>query len=245
MPDTPQNPDHQNALVLGTALHTGLEKGVKSAIEQYYNAYPIITDAHITEAMKLENLIPKAELLIPQGGKFEIEISNGDFIGFIDLLVPTETPNEFDLYDFKYSNNTDKYKKSAQLHIYKFFYELLNPGRRIRNLYFLFVPKVTIKQGKKEELQTYRDRVQAELNRLEPAVIPIEYDYSKVIEFAFRIKRTLETTEFPKNASYLCNWCEYQNYCEKGIDFMLLPKNERRKIEGVNKKNRMALRCAV
>ena len=42
-----------NALSLGTALHTGLEKGVNVAIKEYFMNYPVITDEHINEAMKL------------------------------------------------------------------------------------------------------------------------------------------------------------------------------------------------
>jgi len=56
-----------NALYLGTALHTGLEKGVEEAIQQYYSNYPIITDEHIHEAMKLEVMIPKAKQMVPEG----------------------------------------------------------------------------------------------------------------------------------------------------------------------------------
>ena len=61
-----------NALFLGTALHTGLEKGVDEAIKEYFMKYPVITDAHINEAMKLEVMIPKAAKMIPKG-EFEVE----------------------------------------------------------------------------------------------------------------------------------------------------------------------------
>lgn len=59
----PDNPD--NALILGTALHTGIEKSVEEAINQYYMSYPIITDEHINEAIKLEYLIPMAQEILP------------------------------------------------------------------------------------------------------------------------------------------------------------------------------------
>ena len=111
----PDNAD--NALFLGTALHTGLEKGVEAAVHEYFMSYPVITDAHINEAMKLEYIIPKAKALIPDDGEFEVKIEDDDFIGFIDLLVPSRTeqklngehqilPNVYDLYDFKYSNTS-------------------------------------------------------------------------------------------------------------------------------------------
>lgn len=236
------NDDPQNALFLGTALHTGLEKNVDEAIKQYYMSYPVITDAHINEAMKLEAMIPKAAALIPKG-EHEIKLENEDFIGFIDLLAPAtvfergvEVPNQYDLYDFKYSNNVSHYKDSRQLHEYKYFFELLNPGKKIRNMYFLFVPKVNIKQKKTEDLGQFRKRLQEELDKAEPKLVQIDYDYTKVIDFMFGVKGALEEQEFPKEPGWLCNYCEYQIYCQKGEDYMNLPSKERRNIEKVEKK---------
>jgi hypothetical protein len=104
-----------NALVIGTALHTGIEKDVKTAINEYFMSYPIIDDSHVNEAIKLENLIPKAKAVLPSG-EYEVEIKDDDFHGFIDLLTPAtvfergvELPNVYDIYDFKYSNNVNHY----------------------------------------------------------------------------------------------------------------------------------------
>lgn len=236
------NDDPQNALFLGTALHTGLEKDVHEAINQYYMSYPVITDAHVNEAMKLEALIPKAAALIPKG-EHEVKIENEHFIGFIDLLAPAtvfergvEVPNQYDLYDFKYSNNVNTYLESRQLHEYKYFFELLNPGKKIRNMYFLFVPKINIKQKKTEDLSQFRKRLQDELDKAEPRLVQIDYDYTKVIDFMFGVKEALEETEFPKEPGWLCRYCEYENYCMKGEDFMNLPSKERRNIEKIEKK---------
>lgn len=236
------NDDPQNALFLGTALHTGLEKNVDEAIKQYYMSYPVITDAHVNEAMKLEAMIPKAAALIPKG-EHEIKLENEDFIGFIDLLAPAtvfergvEVPNQYDLYDFKYSNNVSHYKDSRQLHEYKYFFELLNPGKKIRNMYFLFVPKVNIKQKKTEDLSQFRKRLQEELDKAEPKLVQIDYDNTKVIDFMFGVKGVLEEQDFPKEPGWLCRYCEYEQFCMKGEDYMLLPKNERRNIEKVSKR---------
>jgi len=125
---------------------------------------------------------------------------------------------------------------SDQLHLYKYFFELLNPGKKIRNMYFLFVPKVGIKQKKTEDLQQFRKRIQEELEKTEPQLVQIEYDKDKVIDFLFGVKKSLETTEFPKEQSYLCNWCEYQSYCIKGEDYMNLPSVERRNITETKKR---------
>ena len=230
-----------NALFLGTALHTGLEKGVDAAIKEYFMQYPIITDEHINEAMKLEVMIPKAAQMIPKG-QFEVNISDDDFTGFIDLLAPVtgfhdaEVPNVYDLYDFKYSNNVNHYKDSVQVHLYKYFFEKTNPGKKIRNMYYLCVPKVKIKQKKTESLNEFRKRIQEELSDAEPKLIPVDYDQEKVLDWMFKVKHTLEAVDFPKNQKWLCTYCEYFNYCQKGEDFMLLPKNERRNIETVEKK---------
>lgn len=240
----PDNAD--NALFLGTALHTGLEKDVQTAIHEYFMSYPVISDAQVNEAMKLEVMIPKAAAMIPPG-EHEVKIEDDDFIGFIDLLAPAKTeqklggehqviPNVYDLYDFKYSNNVSKYKDSPQLHLYKYFFEKNNPGKIIRNLYFLFVPKVNIKQSKKEDLFQFRQRLQEELDRKEPQLVQIEYDPEKVINFLLSTKTMLEAQEFPQNTSWLCNFCEYKDYCQKGIDYMNLPSSERRNISETKKR---------
>lgn len=246
--DPPSEPD--NPLILGQAVHTGIAQGVEAAIQEYFFSYPVITDAHVNEALKLEAVIPKAQAAIPPHGKFEVEISDSDFHGFIDYLVPVgymakEAPlnpygkdvNLFDLYDFKYSNNVNGYKQSWQLHEYKYFFEKNNPDSRIRNMYFVFVPKATIRQKKTETLQDFRERLISELDGLEVKVVQMWFNPDKVIEFALNIKAANEETEFPAEKSYLCRYCEFQEFCEKGWSyFMKLPENKRRNIEAVTKR---------
>lgn len=227
------NTDANNALILGTAMHEGIENGVEAGIKSYYNSFPIIDDLHINEAIKLEYLIPKVQEILPKG-QYEIKLMDSDFIGFVDLTSKNEE-GSCDIYDFKYSNNVKNYLDSNQLHLYKYFYEK-QYGKKIRNLYFVFIPKVAIKQKKTENLYTFRKRIQEELEVSEIKLVQIEFDSGKVIEFYQGVKRILETKDFPKEPNYLCNWCEYQQYCEKGVDYMLLPKNERRNIEKINKK---------
>lgn len=246
--------DPQSALILGHALHTGIEKDLDAAIEEYYSAYPIIDDRHVTEAMKLENLIPRVKAVLPEG-QHEVKIETDDFIGYIDLLAPVskglwldapDGPMEcdyYDIYDFKYSNNVNSYLESAQLHLYKYFFELTNPGKRIRNLYFVFIPKCMLKQKYKnktnardETLYEFRNRCMEDLNQKEIRIEQIQYDSNKVIEYLMATKHCIEDTEYTKNETRLCDWCEYQLYCQKGIDYMNLPKNERRDIEVSNKK---------
>ena len=124
---------------------------------------------------------------------------------------------------------------SGQLHLYKYFYEK-QFNKKIRNLNFVFIPKVNIKQKKTENIISFRKRILEELEASEIKVVQVQFDIEKVIEFYQGIKRVLETKEFPKEPSYLCNWCEYEKYCEKGVDYMLLPENKRRNIQKIEKK---------
>lgn len=256
----PDNAD--NPLFLGTALHTGIEKDMKTAIEEYFAQYPIITDEHINEAIKLEYQIPKAKSILPQG-EYEVQIKDEDFIGFIDLLVPVEKEYEYeykdnyetgyewqptteslmdntkyyDLYDFKYSNNVYHYKDSPQLHLYKYYFEKTHPGSKIRDMKFVLVPKVSIRQKKTETLEEFRKRLDDELKKTEIKFLKIDYNPEYVINFLTNTKRMLEEKDFNKNEGWLCSWCEYQEYCKKGYDyFMNLPENKRRNIEEINKK---------
>ena len=103
-------------------------------------------------------------------------------------------------------------------------------------MFFLFVPKVNIKQSKKEDLFQFRQRLQEELEKKEPQLVQIEYDPEKVINFLLSTKGMLEAKDFPKNTSWLCNYCEYKDYCQKGIDFMNLPSSERRNISETKKR---------
>lgn len=103
-------------------------------------------------------------------------------------------------------------------------------------MYFLFVPKVNIKQSKKEDLFQFRQRLQEELDKKEPQLVQIEYDPEKVINFLLSTKNMLEAQEFTQHISWLCNYCEYKDYCQKGIDYMNLPSSERRNISTTNKR---------
>lgn len=237
-----------NPLILGQTVHTGIEKSLEEAIREYCFSFPIITDEHINEIIKFETVIPLARAAIPPGGKFEVEIKDDDFHGFIDYLVPARTeqrlngenqeiPDVFDLYDFKYSNNVSGYKQSGQLHEYKYFFERNNPGKKIRNMFFVFIPKVTIRQKKTETLLEFRERLKEALSGVEVKIVQIGFNPERVIEFLFGIKAVNEETEFPQEKSYLCRYCEFQEYCEKGNDYMIkLPENNRRNIEAVEKR---------
>lgn len=230
----PNYDDPQNALYLGSALHKGIETTVEEGIKLYFDSYPVINDLHINEAIKLAYWIPKVKELLPENSEHEVMISVGDtFIGFIDLLVKN-SDGTYDIYDFKYSNNIDHYMESVQLHVYKEFFEI-KTGHKVRNLYFVFVPKIAIRQKKTETVQTFRNRLMEELGKKEVIIKEVPFNQEKVIEYTDNICAINNCMDFIKNETRLCDWCEYKDYCKEGIDYMLLPSTERRRPESVNR----------
>ena len=234
--------DPANALIIGTALHKAIETDLDTAIQEYFDSYNIIDDLHINEEIKLRYLIPKVKELLPDG-IHEVQVIDRNFMGTLDLLVPVE-PMEtmenalcggkcickfetYDLYDFKYSNNWMRYMDSRQLHLYKYYFEKTT-GKKIRNMYFVFVPKVQIRQKKTETLFDFRQRLLKELEKVEPTIRPIQYDPQKVIDHLEITQVITQVTEYSKNRSRLCSWCEYQQYCESDgkEDWMIYGEKE-------------------
>lgn len=226
--ETLPSDDPQNPLIIGTAMHIGIEQDVETAVEWYYNQYPIITDLHINEAIKLESLIPKVKAILPKG-QHEIKIETNDFIGFADLVTKNG-----DIYDFKYSNNIKNYMESKQLHLYKHFREM--NCDKANDLYYVFIPKTMIRQKKTETLYDFRKRLRETLEELQPQIVKVDYDENKVEEFYSDIS-DIETAEtFEKVESNNCRFCEFYDYCTKGVNYMILPSVERREIGTANKR---------
>lgn len=196
-------------MILGTAIHLGLEKDVEAAIEYYKSQYYMLTTEHYNEIIKLEELIPKAKAKLPEG-QHEVKIEANGYIGYIDLLADNW------IIDFKYSNNWDNYLTSPQIHLYKFFAD-----RPIDRLSYLFIPKIRIRQKKDETIQEFRLRLRNELEYAEPELVDVEYDESKVKEWLQGVNTAQNAKEFPRNETRLCNWCEFQEYCLKGQDWMI------------------------
>lgn len=212
-----------NALFLGTAMHLGIDEGVEAAIKNYFANYETVTQAMIWEAVKLEVLIPKVKAAIPPDGIFEFEIKDPDFVGFIDYLV--EVPNEevngytpktiktYDLYDFKFSNNKDNYLNDEQLHLYKYYF-MKNGRDKIRNLYYVFIPKPKIKLEPNESVDDFTARLCEELNKLDVDIVQVEYDPNKVINFLTDTKHCIEAQEFDKKPNSFCFFCPYKKFCK-------------------------------
>ncbi len=233
--DTIFDCDPQNPLVLGKAIHTGIQDGLDAALNEYYNSYPIITDLQVNEEIKLEyalNELRKLSLFNNFRGKHEAGIFTKDFMGFIDLLECVND-DEYNIYDFKYTGKIEKYCDSPQLHLYKYFFEKANPAKRINKMYYVGIAKTAIRQKKTEDLYQFRQRLNEELQKkaeqgLLSQIIEVTYDPEKVADFLLESKQCIEAKNYSKNPSKLCDWCEYQKYCEKGDITMILPKNERR-----------------
>jgi len=238
--DTIPSDDPQNPLKLGTTVHRAMETDLQTAIHEYLFSYPVITNEHINEVIKIEHWIPKMKELLPEG-LHEYNFKNDVYEGTADLLVPCTKHDlnlkngQFDLYDFKYSNNQHLYMESRQLHVYKHMIERIT-GKRIRKMFFVFVPKVMIRQKKDETIEQFRIRLNKALQEVDIEIKEVVFDPSKVSEFYETCMSIGLTHEFKKNVSYLCDWCEYNDYCQKGKDFMILPSAERRQVGQTTKR---------
>jgi len=229
--DNPRNP-----LFLGSALHLGIEtESVEQGIEYYQKQYPVLTNEIVEESMKLNYWIPETiEFLKERFGtnvKHEHKILTDGFIGFVDLIVYNDDGTQ-SIVDFKYSNAIDNYKESGQLSLYKYYLE--KDGFNIRDLYYLFVPKVNTKKQDTESIQQYRNRMMNEVKLEELSLVNIEYQDKYIEEFFKSIGKienhTSEWEKNPKKQCFTCNMSEpeYLNAILKGESLMVLPQNKRR-----------------
>ncbi|TFE02870.1 AAA family ATPase [Jeotgalibacillus salarius] len=231
--------DADNPLIIGNALHSGIEQDVETAIQDYFNSFPVLTNAIVEEAMKLEILIPKVkDYLYEQFPDFEFiheyKIDHEEYVGFVDLIAKAPDGTCM-VIDFKYSNNIKNYMKSAQLHIYKDFLE--RDGFHVRKLAYIFAPKTSLKQKDTEDLFHFRKRLMKTVEDSKIQLVSIEFDDMESIYFMNSITDIENTSTFTKrNKSGNCFSCIPRfrpNYLEaieneKGEIIMALPKNERR-----------------
>lgn len=188
--------DPSSPLFLGTACHTGIEtRSIEKAIEDYRSNYNYINPLHEAEMIKLRKVLEKAIKQIPEG-EYEYKLSDEDgFVGFIDCLVPV-SDGVYDILDFKYSNNQSKYKKSGQVHIYKYYFEKLT-GKKIRNIYYVFIPK----------LRTPDDEVP------DITMLPVRYNPQQIEMFKISKEEMDKATAFEKCPNQYCKSCDYFRYC--------------------------------
>ena len=228
-----------NALTVGSAMHKGIECGVEAGLKEYRKDRYSINDLSLDEEFKLEQLIEKARAMLPEGElEFEHELNFPNFKGFIDLVVKKPNGN-IALFDFKYSNNVDKYRESAQIHLYKYFYQLENPDAVIDELGYIFIPKTSIRQKKTETLFDFKSRLRDEVLKSEITFETVDYNERKVTTFfsdaVHVLSVELDGGPFEKNQGSLCYFCKFKDFCENGSDIFMLPKNEKRTIDLASK----------
>ncbi|KAB2175245.1 AAA family ATPase [Staphylococcus epidermidis] len=244
------NYEANSPLVVGHALHTGIEKGKKAMLKEFYNAFPLVTNDVINEAIKLEHNLEKAEEWLSDfnnsfsftgGYEFihEYEINKPEFIGFVDLIVKRKGTNDIAIIDFKYSNAIEKYKESPQLQIYKYYLE--QEGYNVIAMGYLFLPKTSIRQKKDEDLIQFRKRLNVTMRKLKTTCLKIEPQEMEIIYFLNQcreIKEAIQEKTFnwiknPNDECFACNPRFAPEYLEqlrddKGELIMTLPKNIRR-----------------
>lgn len=220
-------PDYNpsSPLILGTTLHLIIQEGVDIAYKYYSSQYPLLKSKHFEEWEKVKRTAEKLQPdFFTAGVKFEEKLETDKFIGFVDAL------DKNNIYDFKYSLKSDRYKNSIQLQLYKYFYEKTS-GKKINDLYYLVFPKTMIRQKKNERPYEFKSRLDMTLNDMEIKTIQVDYQEQNVIEYLKKAESDISScTEYSKNESKLCDWCEYQKFCFEGEDYMLLPENKKRNI---------------
>ena len=174
-------------MTIGKALHTGIEHDVQTALDYYYNSFPVITDRIIEEAMKLEILIPKVHEFLEASFPdcefiHEYELDFDNYKAFVDLIIRAPDGSCM-VMDFKYSNNVKNYLDSGQLHIYKDYLE--QDGFNVEKLAYLFVPKCSIDQKENEDLFYFRKRIIEEVSKAELKLVPIEFDEMQICTYEY------------------------------------------------------------
>ena len=211
--------DPQDALILGIAFHKCIEESVEDAIAWYYAQYPIITDLHVEEAMKLEIIGEKARRMIEPGEcVFEMKIDFPEYVGYIDCLRQT-ADGTWSIVDFKYSSSPDRYRDSKQIGVYAHYARLM--GYDVQSGWFLVAPKIRIRRKKEETDEDFRLRLKGEMDdpSYRPTLVQARLDGYE--EFAETLVRIRSERLWPKCPTRLCAWCEYQRYCESNGSDMI------------------------
>lgn len=201
-----QDVAEDNALILGTAMHTGIELGLNEGLNYYMGQFPCPTQAREWEIIKLKHYIPPIHERF-EGSCFESHVARDNFHGYIDCI----TYDGKHLWDFKYANakNVDKYADSPQVHLYAWA-----TGREFETIGYYLIPKISIRQKKDETPEMFRNRLVSTLSEAEPIEIVVDYDPAYVDRFKEDVERMETCTDFIPVVTKLCDWCEYKPMCE-------------------------------
>ena len=223
--DTFPSDDPQNALIIGTCMHECIEKGVNSGISMYKKSFNCMGNLHYIEIEKFKILAPQVDNFINRDMcEFEYLLENDHFKGYIDCVEHLDDEH-VKIYDFKYSNNVENYKVSDQLHLYKKYYEELNVGVKVVELAYIMIPKIQIRQKKTENTINFYHRLDDELEKAEVKKIIVDYDENKTNDFLLDCEVIEHTTDFIKRESSFCRFCNFYDYCQKGLSCDIISKN--------------------
>lgn len=205
--------DPANPLILGTAIHRGMEKDMETAIQEYKDSYPIITDAHINEIIKLEYWIPKMKELLPEGFH-EVNFKNDVYEGTADLIVPCTKHDaglphgQFDLYWKDTEHRIEKGGKDKKLAVKKDGTHEGYDFMKIKNAVTKSAKRVMIDLDD-EAFDRLKDIVELRLSLLNTELIPIA-DMHNVVE------ESLEQFD-PRIAK---SYKDYRNYKKDFVHMM-------------------------
>jgi len=211
IPDT----SPENALFEGTAVHEGIEKrSIDAAMESYKSHYTELTEANEVEMLKIKTILKTAIEQIPEG-EYEYKLlDESGFVGYIDCLVKNDD-GTYDILDFKYSNNFSGYTKSAQIHVYRYFFEKLT-GNKVRDIYYVFIPKYKNKLTEgmtPEDVTKLKEDIIQDLSSKDIIFQKIDYDKQQIGWFFGRKTLMEKAKVFEKKYTTMCNWCDYKEYC--------------------------------
>lgn len=203
------------AMNTGTALHRIAQMGTLSAGFEYLKKCSYIyNDEYINEEIKLGEqgykLLQFMDTL-PHLRRFEVEIKNGNFIGYADLICGGN------LYDFKF---TTKKRDGEQLSLYKYF-----TREDIKKMYYVYIPNTYIRQKKNESLSQYRRRLIKTLKEKgEVTCEEVKFKLEHIKNFKKTIKEIEKDKTWKQNLEN-CRWCSYKGRC----NMIKLPENKRQK----------------
>lgn len=148
---------------------------------------------------------------------------NVNFMGFIDLIIRDTFNGRYRIIDFKTSTRGwSKYQKkdpvkNAQILLYKKFYaELLNISEDIIDVEFIILKR---KVEVVEDIPTYRMSKHIPANG-KVSVNKAWNGFKEFVNNIFDKDGNYRTDiEFPKNATKLCEWCEFHHrgICDRGL----------------------------
>ena len=115
--------------------------------------------------------------------------------------------------DFKCSNNVAGYKKSPQVHIYKYYFERLT-GNKVRNLYYVFIPKSSIKLTEGLSKEDTVKQILEDLSTKDIHFEKVDFDANQIRYFFARKTLMEKATVFEKRYSTSCKWCQFAKFCK-------------------------------